>query len=136
MNTDYLLGEAQKWRGWFFRGQALWSAAHYGSLFGSIICSVAAGALIHTGLQKYAVLATALTSAAAVLTGLGSSGGFERKWRSNRLSRGRIDSLLLDLHTDAPNLPHLVARLKDIVAKHDNEIVGERPPLTDALSDG
>lgn len=100
--------------------------------FGSIICSVTAGALIHTDIQTYGVAATALTSAAAVLTGLGLSGGFERKWRSNRLSRGRIDALLLDLKADSPNIPQIITRFKDILAKHDNEIIGERPPLRDS----
>lgn len=109
----------------------LWSAAHHGSLFGSFLCSVAAGALIHTNIQKHAVLATALTSAAAALTGIALSGAFERKWRSIRISRCRIDGLLLDLQMDDPDLPRLVARFKDILAKHDYEVIGERPPLRD-----
>ncbi len=63
---------------------------------------------------------------AAALSSLAAAGGFERKWRSNRLSRSRIDGLLMDIENDSPNLSELTNQLKEIIAKHDLEIVGEK----------
>jgi len=68
-------------------------------------------------------LSSVLTSMAAVLTSLAAAGGFERKWRSNRLSRSRVDCLLIDIDAENPNLPDLIDQLKDIIIKHDQEIV-------------
>ena len=68
-------------------------------------------------------LSSVLTSMAAVLTSLAAAGGFERKWRSNRLSRSRVDCLLIDIEAETPDIPDLAKQLKDIIIKHDQEIV-------------
>ena len=125
MDNDTLKQEATKWHDWFQKGQKHWSVAHHATVFGSIGCSVLAGALLQVKSSDLAGGAAVLTSIAAALTSLAAAGGFERKWRSNRLSRSRVDCLLIDLQADSPNLPELATQLKDIIAKHDLEIVSE-----------
>jgi hypothetical protein len=115
--------EATKWRDWFQKGQKNWSAVHHITIFGSIICSVLAGALLQIHSVDLGGISTVLTSIAAALTSLAAAGGFERKWRSNRLSRSRVDCLLIDIEGDVPNIDELTNQLKDIISKHDQEIV-------------
>jgi hypothetical protein len=126
MNKEGLKEEALKWRNKFNKGQKNWSAVHYTTVFGSIILSVFAGAVLQFKSGEAMAIATVLTSLAAALSSLAAAGGFERKWRSNRLSRSRIDGLLMDIEGDSPNLPELTKQLKDIIMKHDLEIVGEK----------
>ncbi|MGC3988581.1 MAG: hypothetical protein QM796_02630 [Chthoniobacteraceae bacterium] len=126
MDKQTLIIEATKWRNWFYKGQRNWSKVHHVTLFGSVGCSLAAGALLQIDKTHYAGLAAILTSMAAALTGIATSGGFERKWRSNRLSRSRVDTLLIDLNAEPPDLSAATADLKDIIIKHDIEIVGEK----------
>ena len=134
MKKEKFETEAKKWRDRFYAGQRIWSVAHHVTVFLPIICSVLAGALLQlkltdlrfAGLDQTGI-ATVLTSIAAALTSLSAAGGFDRKWRSNRLSRGRIDRLLLDAESDAPNIPDLTNQLKEVIAKHDEEIVMNAP---------
>jgi hypothetical protein len=123
MQKDMLKEEALKWRAWFQKGQKNWSAAHHTTIFGSIICSVVAGALLQITGSELKGYAAVLTSMAAALTSLAAAGGFERKWKSNRLSRSRIDGLLIDMEAENPNMSDLADQLKDIISKHDEEIV-------------
>ena len=127
MDRDALKKEAVKWHDWFQKGQKSWSLAYHATIFGSIICSVAAGALLQVKSVSLGGYSTVLTSVAAALTSLAAAGGFERKWRSNRLSRSHVDCLLIDIEAESPNLPDLASQLKDIIAKHDLEIVTEEP---------
>ena len=123
MEKEMLKHEALKWRAWFEKGQKSWSAAHHTTIFGSIICSVVAGALLQITTAELKGYAAVLTSLAAALTSLAAAGGFERKWKSNRLSRSRIDGLLIDIEAAKPDMSNLADQLKDIIAKHDEEIV-------------
>lgn len=134
MDKAKLTQEAIKWRRWFQRGQKLWSFAHHSTLFGSILCSVVAGAFLQMDPKVHDDIAAVLTTFAAALTGLAASGGFERKWRSNRLSRYRVDCLLIDIEAESPNILDLSGQLKDIISKHDQEIVKEEAAEQPGLS--
>jgi hypothetical protein len=89
--------EATKWRDWFQKKQKIWSVAHHVTVFGSIICSVTAGVLVQVRSVDLVEFAAVLTTVTAALTSLAAAGGFERKWRSNRLSRSRVDCLFIDI---------------------------------------
>lgn len=104
--------------------QKMWSGVHHLSLFGSIVCSIVAAAWIQTSYNT--IVATILTSTAAALTGIASSGGFERKWRSNRLSRSKADCLLVDIDCDDADLAVIRKQYKSAIEKHDLEVVGDR----------
>lgn len=112
--------QCEVWRRRYTRGQRAWSTAHHVSIFGSIICSIAAGVFIQIADGR--VFASALTAAAAALTGMAAAGGFMRKWRSNRMSRSRIDAILLDLEDESFDTRHLALRLKNIISEHDEVV--------------
>jgi hypothetical protein len=122
---DDLKNDMLQWRKWFRKGQVLWSVAHHSCLFGSILCSGLAGMFLQIGVEKYKDVASLLTTLAAVLTAMALSGGFERKWRSNRLSRSNIDALLLDMQDDPINTKPIRHALKEVIRAHDGEIVME-----------
>jgi hypothetical protein len=124
MDKETLKKETTKWRNWFYKGQRGWSIAHHVSIYGAIFCSVFAGALLQIPTLPVGY-ATFLTSCAAALSSIAAAGGFQRKWRSNRLSRSKADGLLLDIEADEVNIPDLVKQLKEIIAEHDMEIVRE-----------
>ncbi|RBH49320.1 hypothetical protein C3F00_035645 [Pseudomonas sp. MWU13-2860] len=65
---------------------------------------------------------TVLTSVAAALSSLAAAGGFERKWKSNRLSRSRVDGLLIDIEAGTYSMSELACQLKEIISKHDLDI--------------
>lgn len=71
-------------------------------------------------------IATVFTSIAAALAGVAASGGFERKWRSNRLSRSKADCLLIDLGNEKTDPEEVREKYKEIVENHDLEIIGDK----------
>ncbi len=123
MDKEALREKANELRAGYLKGQTNWSVAHHAATFGSIICSITASLLIPLKTTESSVAATTLTTLAAALTSLSSSGGFARKWRSNRLSRSKIDALLMDLEADDADLAKLTQTLKEIMLAHDQEIV-------------
>lgn len=116
------------WKSQRYDGQRHWSFVHHVMLFGSIICSLLAGAFIQL---EYSVAALVFTTLAAVLTGIASSGGFERKWRSNRISRSRADCLLLEIENEGVDLDSIRKKLAIAIEKHDLEIVGDKDESVD-----
>ena len=112
------------WRKERNSAQKMWSGVHHVSLFGSIICSIFAGAQIQ--IYNNPNIASILTAIAAVLTGIAASGGFERKWRSNRLSRSKADCLLIDLDNEDVDLEKIKRTYKLAIEKHDLEIIGDK----------
>lgn len=134
-DNEGLTEKASIWWTRFHKGQIFWSCAHHLSIFGSIICSVASGVLLQINTQEYSVLASVLTTIAAALTAIATAGGFERKWRSNRLSRSKIDCLLIDIEASDAADNSLREKLKKIIGDHDQEIVQETSKLLDQRAD-
>jgi len=56
---------------------------------------------------------------------LAAAGGFQRKWKSNRISRGKLDLLLLDLSDPASDAKDIRNQLKCIITDHDRAIVAQ-----------
>jgi len=119
--------QALEWQRRYYAGQRLWSAAYYSSVYGSIVASLLSAALLQFKQDDVSPFAAILSSMAAALTSFATVGGFRNKWKSNRLSRSKIDCLLLDLKEDGSNIQELQQRLKDIISNHDNEIVADIP---------
>ncbi len=120
MDKDFIKQELMKWQTRFYKGQRMWSFAHYTTIYLSIISSDMATILLKFNKDAYATICTTL---AAALTSLSASGGFERKWRSNRLSRCKIDILLLGIENNNPNINTIIEQFKEVLSKHDSEIV-------------
>ena len=134
MDKSSLMKIVTHWRDDFKKGQQWWSVAHHGALFSSIACSIGAGAVLELGKDHQTGFAMVLTSLAAALTGIAASGGFARKWRSNRLSRSRLDILLIDIQIDSADIGSLTGRLKGILSAHDIEIVGDKGSPEDLIA--
>lgn len=113
---------------WYDRGSRMWSSVHHGSLFLSAILSAAAALVLK--LESAVPQASRNDTAAMLATGaalaatLAAAGGFSRKWRSNRISRGRLEQVRIDLTDPQCDLSAVRGTLKEIVAEHDRQIVG------------
>jgi hypothetical protein len=124
-----LLIEVDKWRRRWIYGQEAWSFAYHVTLFGAALLSLAAGFVVQLKSPIFSptaneTLATILAFVAAAFNGVSAVGGFEMKWRANRLSRGRIEDLKLDLKDPDADLRGARNRLKAIRRAHDLEILG------------
>lgn len=111
-------------------GEVGWSLAHYLMVFGGLLASFAATLTLNFGWSflgaEYKQIATALTALSTLLGSLGAAGGFQGKWRSNRLSRSQLDCLGIDLsdpNIDADAVAAAATKLKQIVSLHDAQIV-------------
>jgi hypothetical protein len=110
-------------------GARLWSLSFYGSAFGSMICSVVVAHFQGVSGAKGDVpltpnLLAILALAAAVLTGLITIGGFERKWQANRTTRAALERLKLLLSARNCDLAAVRDGLADIMTRHENMIQG------------
>jgi hypothetical protein len=124
MDRNTLNTELQTWHAHYLQGQKAWSFALHISVFGAIVCSILAGIFIQSSSEPYAkTIAVTLTAMAAVLSGVSAAGGFERKWRSNRLSRSRVDGLLLDIQDESCDIKSLADGLKAVIYQHDHDVV-------------
>ncbi|MGX0889408.1 hypothetical protein AB7M22_001416 [Pseudomonas sp. ADAK2 TE3594] len=124
MDVISLKTQCEALRSNFLTGQKAWSAAHHAVTFGGILCSLGAIIFIQIQAPTWATLSTAL---AASLAGMATAGGFERKWRRNRISRSKIDGLLIDLGDESVDLHSAAAELKNIILQHDEGIVTPTP---------
>lgn len=118
---------------WFNRGSRFWSAAHHWSLAVSAIFSAAAALTLKlTILQATSFplydnredVGALLAAVGALIAALAAVGGFARKWQANRISRGRIERLRLDLYDAESDYATLSNVLKDLIRQHDEGIVG------------
>lgn len=120
--------EIDRWlKRWRF-GQVAWSFTHHLALFGATVLSVLVGFLVQLHEEQVPwssdLLSTILSCAAALLTGVAAAGNFERKWRANRLSRGRLEALRIDFMDPNADVDGMRQRLKEALRVHDEEILG------------
>src|SRR5215813_924488 len=104
---------------WYNKGSRWWSAAHHSSLYLAAGFSAASALMLKLDSLKqwqYITDVAATVSAVAALLGtFAASGGFERKWRANRISRGKIEELRIDLTDDSADAKAVRERLKAII---------------------
>jgi hypothetical protein len=121
--------QIEDWRKRWYRGQRAWSVAHHGALFGASVLSAAVGSIVQVGGETIVglpakALSTLMAFVAASLAAIAGAGGFDRKWRANRLSRGTLDGLLIDLRNPHSNTSQIRSKLKETIRLHDEEILG------------
>lgn len=113
----------------------LWSFVHHTFLFGGAVLSAAAAVVLELGSPVLEVpatnMATLLAGAAALTITIAGSGGFDRKWRTNRLIKVRLLQLSIDLMNPDVEAANLRQDLKGIAQLRYDGIVGsEVPPRT------
>ena len=118
------------------RGAALWSLAHHGVLFGSAILSATAGFVLqfensilpchseNASLWNNNEFAAVLAFLAAIMGTIGSSGGFQRKWQTNRRTKVKLEALRLDYFSKYPDEEKIKTALKQIIKEHEPGISG------------
>ena len=87
----------------------LWSAVHHGFAFGAAILSAAAALLLQLKSLNFteagrADAAAALAAIASLVGVISVSGGFAKKWRANRITKGTLEQLQIDLMDPACDL--------------------------------
>ena len=110
----------------------LWSLVHHTFLFGGAVLSAAAVVVLQLDVHVVEItaktLATLLAGAAALTTTIAGSGGFDRKWRTNRLIKVRLAQLGVDLMNPEVEGANIRQDLKDIAQLRYEGIVGAEPP--------
>jgi hypothetical protein len=114
----------------------LWSAVHHTFLFGGAVLSAVAAIILQLDMPvpeaSTTNLAILIAGAAALTSTIAASGGFERKWRTNRLIKIRLIQLEIDLiNPDVENV-NLRQDLKDIVQLRYDGIVGAEHPTKES----
>ncbi len=125
----YLKEELTKYYKWFNKGTRSWSFAYHLCLYTSIISTLLIGFISQMnevwflGINKDVIISF-FAFLSAVLTGIIAKGGLDRKWKSNRINRGKVDCLRLELISGDKKTPELISELKTIITDHDKVIVG------------
>lgn len=101
----------------------LWSGVHHGFLFGGAILSALAAILLQFD-PKQTLLPAVLAGCAALATTIAGSGGFERKWKANRLIKVRLSQLKIDLLNPNANPEAISQALKETYEIRYYGIVG------------
>ena len=106
----------------------LWSAVHHSFVFGGAILSALAAIVLQLDLNVSEIsktdLATLIAGAAALVSTIAASGGFARKWRTNRLIKIRLIQLEIDLLNPEVESANIRQDLKDITQLRYDGIVG------------
>jgi hypothetical protein len=114
---------------WCNTGSRAWSFAHHGTL--GLAAVLSAGAAVIAKLSSLSPESRGdwtviLAGAAAMLATIGVSGGFERKWRTNRVNRGRCRRLLIELGASDADLGRIRSELVQVVSDQDGGIIGQQ----------
>ena len=120
--------ELERWYKWYNWGCHFWSSLHHGSLYGAAVFSAASALVLKLDslkdLSTRSDVGAALATVAALTATLAAAGGFRRKWQSNRISRGLISELRIDLTDPTSNSTEIRKSLKRIIDQHDRAIIG------------
>jgi|SRR5215207_3018051 len=128
--TDTLKQDVNRKYRHYNRGAKLWSLTHHGVLYGSAIASASAAVIVQ--LQDLPVgvalsptdLSTLLAALAALLATTAGVGGFERKWRANRVSRTKMELLRERLELNLIDIGDALDKYSEILNEHDAAIGG------------
>lgn len=129
---DSFKTELNKWQTWFSRGTKQWGFAYHFCLYGTVILTLLVGFLTQIGVDAFysdKKFIAALSFLATLFSTLIAKGGFDRKWRINRINKGKIDNLNLDLLEDNADYKKALDELKKIITEHNLVIIGENVEL-------
>ncbi len=111
----------------------LWSAVHHTFIFGAAILSALAALTLQ--LKSLTLqpdtrtdVATGLAALAALIGVISASGGFGKKWRANRITKGTLEQIQIELMDPSCDLSKIISELKEMKRIHHLAIVGEDDP--------
>jgi hypothetical protein len=108
-------------------GAKSWSGIYHGCVFISVIAGSVATLFLKLDVLKntnQSDIAASLALLAAILTAITAEGGFNRKWRANRVSRSRTEQLKTLTTDPAMDGKEIRQRLNEIIRQHDEVIIG------------
>jgi hypothetical protein len=114
----------------------LWSLLHHGFVFSAAVLSALAALTLQLKSIGWeaatrADVAAGLAAIASLVGVISASGGFGDKWRANRLTKGTLEQLQIELMDPACDLSRIRTELKDMKRVHHLAILGEREPQKD-----
>jgi hypothetical protein len=124
-SIDKLNKELMAWHKWFNSGSKQWGLAYHFCLYGTTIITLLIGFLTQIDFEYFwgipkNILIALLAFFAAGFSSLIAKGGLDRKWKSNRINRGKIEQLQLDLLMDGPDYEVVIAGLNEEKPKTQN----------------
>jgi hypothetical protein len=97
-------------------------------LFGSVVLTSAATIISAAKLRLWdfepTTISAVLTGIATIFTGFLTTGGVERKWRTNRRTRGELEKLKMCLDSSDANIEECRKRFMAIIDDHNDGITG------------
>jgi len=109
-----------------------WCWIHHTFLYLSIIFGTAAAAVLELKRDLFSVeyghIGALLAIGAGLVGTLSLRGGFERKWKTMRISRTSMESLLVDMTDSDVDLDKVRDAYKDVLRAHDKGIIGDFQP--------
>ena len=113
-------------RRWAHRGTLCWSTAFHLFFGVSVATGIVVAAISGKNITVYKICISdyvpLLALVGSMASAIGVFGGFERKWKANRITRSELDILDLQI-SSGMSLDDATAALIDIVRKHDAAIV-------------
>ena len=114
--------ELMKHYAWYNRGTLLWSTAHHVTLFLVPILAATATVLLKTQWVDPNIQVV-LTTVATVLASISASQGFAKKWQTNRLSRGRIEQIMVEMTDPRVDIAAVRQQLLEIIRQHEEGVL-------------
>jgi hypothetical protein len=124
----YIESQVDQWKKWTLKGQKLWSFANNGSTiiittFSAIAAVLAQADFGATFPISAPQMATVLSLIVTIVSTVQAKLGFERKWAANRASQSALSKLMIDIRKPVTNVCEVAEKLKQIIAKHDQQII-------------
>jgi hypothetical protein len=122
--AEFVQHELRLWRWW----TRIWSLLHHGSLFLAAVLSAAAALVLQLNSLNWtadtkADVAAILAASAAVMGVISTAGGFGKKWRTNRLTKSKLQQLSVYLMSPSCDLEKVEQELIGMVKVHHEGIV-------------
>ncbi len=124
---EKLRKDIEDYFGRYDRGTKAWITGYNVLIYSSATFSALAAVVLKTEFLKpphAADISAALAALAALFSTYIAAGGFARKWRANRIARGKINQLKIDLEDPAVSTTKIRDSLKEIIKEEDEGIIG------------
>lgn len=103
----------------------MWSFGYHTLIYASAVCSAVASVLLKIDFLKdkhASDISAILAACAALCSTLLAGGGFARKWKANRIARGKVRKLLLEIQNPAPDAAAIRKQLEEVIEEQDKQI--------------